>query len=293
MIPFKSPLLLTVPPTLEKKLEALAALRTLQMQDQELARQRRAAIAALRRDFDEWQRDFAALRRRLASDVRSDVLRTLKYNPDQPRVSAGQSAGGQWTSDGGGGPSGASQPDTAAASHGQPERGPQYAALDTGTQTDASHAPAGVQYASAIPPDISAALTGDSRTDAVTKRLAQIYADTMETLARLPGQPQKYGIIVHVAFAAAVLAAGIRENMDIERSFDLPPDFPSSKKSVRPDIVLRDDSGDIVAIYDIKTGDSGIDPWRARELHAATRTGPDVPIIVMYTDEAILKNRMI
>jgi hypothetical protein len=53
MIPFKSHLLLTVPPTLEKKLEALAALRTLQAQDQELVRQRRAAIAALRRDFDE------------------------------------------------------------------------------------------------------------------------------------------------------------------------------------------------------------------------------------------------
>ena len=48
MIPFKSPLQLTVPPTLEKKLEALAALRTLQAQDEELMRERRAAIAALR-----------------------------------------------------------------------------------------------------------------------------------------------------------------------------------------------------------------------------------------------------
>jgi hypothetical protein len=100
MIPFKSPLLLTVPPTLEKKLEALAALRTLEAQDEELVRQRRVAIAALRRDFDELQRDFATLRHRLASDARWDVMRALKYNPDQPRVSAGQPAGGQCTSGG-------------------------------------------------------------------------------------------------------------------------------------------------------------------------------------------------
>lgn len=90
-----------------------------------------------------------------------------------------------------------------------------------------------------------------------------------------------------------MIAVGIREPMDIERSFTLPPGFPSSKKSVRPDIVLRDDSGDGVAIYDIKTGDKGIDPWRARELCAATGAEPDVPIIVMYTDEAIFKNRTI
>jgi hypothetical protein len=101
MIPFKSPLLLAVPPTLEKRLEALAALRTLQAQDEELARQRRVAIAALRRDVDELQRDFAALRHRLASDVRSDVMRALKYNPDQPRVPKGSPQGGQWTSEDG------------------------------------------------------------------------------------------------------------------------------------------------------------------------------------------------
>ncbi len=101
MIPFKSPLLLTVPPTLEKWLDALGALRTLQAQDAELVRQRRAAIAAVRRDFDELQRDVAALRLRLAADVRSDVLRTLKYNPDEPRVPAGSPQGGQWTSEDG------------------------------------------------------------------------------------------------------------------------------------------------------------------------------------------------
>jgi hypothetical protein len=187
-----------------------------------------------------------------------------KYNPDQPRVPAGNSEGGQWTSEDGG-----------------------------AIGESSSRTRAGVQYASAAPPDISRVLTGNSRTDEVTKRLAQIYADTIERLERLPGQPQKYGIIVHAAFALAVIGAGIGEPMDVERSFDLPPGFSNSKESVRPDIVLRNDSGDVVAIYDIKTGEKGIDPWRARELRAATGTGPDVPIIVMYTDEAILKNQMI
>jgi hypothetical protein len=140
MIPFKSPLLLTVPPTLEKKLEALAALCTLQAQDEELVRQRRAAIAALCRDFDQLQRDFAALRRRLGSDVRSDVLRTLKYNPDQPRVPAGQSGGGQWTSEGGSGSSPDSMARPVADEHPSSGRGPQYAALETNVVSDAEGA---------------------------------------------------------------------------------------------------------------------------------------------------------
>jgi hypothetical protein len=210
-----------------------------------------------------------------------------KYSPTQPRVPAGNPDGGQWTNE----DESPAVTDVRAESVSGPRV--RYAALETRTQTDASRAPAGVQYASTAPPDISRALTGDSRIDDVTKKLAQIYADTIDELARLPGQPQKYGIIVHLAFAAAVIEAGIREPMDVERSFDLPPGFPSSKQSVRPDVVLWNYSGDIVAIYDIKTGDSGVDPWRARELRAATGAGPDVPIIVMYTDKAILKNRMI
>ncbi|HEX3745790.1 MAG TPA: hypothetical protein VHW09_17735, partial [Bryobacteraceae bacterium] len=177
------------------------------------------------------------------------LLGKYGYNPDRPRVPKYHTGGGQWT-------------------------------IENGSERSdgASRAPGRVQYASATPPDVSRVLTGNSRIDNVTKKLAQIYADTLEKLARLPGQPQKYGTIVHIAFAAAVIAAGIDESMDIERSFNFPSGLSNWKKSVRPDIVLRDDRGDIVAIYDIKTGDSGIDPWRARELRAATKAEPDVPI---------------
>jgi len=87
MIPFKSPLLLTVPPTLEKRLEALAALRTLQAQDEELVRQRRVEIAAVRRDIDELQRDFLAFRHHFEIEC-SELRRFLKYRPDQHPVPA-------------------------------------------------------------------------------------------------------------------------------------------------------------------------------------------------------------
>lgn len=99
MIPFKSHLLLTVPPTLEKRLEALAALRTLQAQDEEFVRQRRAAIAALRRDFEELRRNYPAFLRWFETE-RAEVRHLLKYNPDEPRVPAGQPGGGQWTTGG-------------------------------------------------------------------------------------------------------------------------------------------------------------------------------------------------
>jgi hypothetical protein len=99
MIPFKSPLLLTVPPTLEKRLEALAALRTLLAQDEALYQQRRAEIAALRRDFDRVRPRLEALIREFET-ARPELQRILKYNPDEPRVPAGQHGGGQWTKEG-------------------------------------------------------------------------------------------------------------------------------------------------------------------------------------------------
>jgi hypothetical protein len=99
---------LTVPPTLEKQLEVLEAFRTLVSQDDELVRQRCAEIAALRREAEDLRRCVDAFCRQLP-ELRAEILMDLKaqkYSPDQPRVPAGQSGGGQWTKDGeDGGPS--------------------------------------------------------------------------------------------------------------------------------------------------------------------------------------------
>jgi hypothetical protein len=115
----------------------------------------------------------------------------------------------------------------------------------------------------------------------VTKKLAEILQNVVNTLSLLPGQPQKYGIIVHKAFALAVIAARIPgiSVLDVEQTFRLPTGYSATKNSIKPDVVLRDDIGDIVAIYDVKTGNASVDPWRARELRAGTGAGPDVYVI--------------
>ena len=76
MIPYKPNRLIAVPRTLEVRLEIMKAIRTLTAQDDGgLIRQRGADIAGLR------------------SYVQ-------KFDPNEPRVPAGTSDGGQWTSEG-------------------------------------------------------------------------------------------------------------------------------------------------------------------------------------------------
>ncbi len=92
---------LTAPPTLEKQREMLEAFRTLAGQDDELVQQRRAEIAAIRRDLEDMRR-FVDVFRRQAAELRAEILKELKaqkYSPDQPRVPAGSPHGGEWTNE--------------------------------------------------------------------------------------------------------------------------------------------------------------------------------------------------
>jgi len=209
-----------------------------------------------------------------------------KYSPDQPRVPAGNPHGGEWTSEGGSGSASDSTATSGAAADGSSNRGAQFAALDTGTRTDASTPVPGVQYAAGRPQVVinPSALTGIQQVDDTTKRLGEILADTIDELGVFLKSPQYYGILVHDFFAVNVLLAGIQGIglSDVEASFQLPPGYDSAKNSVKPDVVLRNYVGDIIAIYDVKTGDEGVDPSRERELRAATGVGPDVPVIVLH-----------
>jgi hypothetical protein len=85
-----------------------------------------------------------------ATDARSAPA-VRKYNPDQPRVPAGQSGGGQWTSDGGGGSSDDSMVRPVAEEHPSSGRGLQYAALETDTRTDATANPGNGQRSNSDP----------------------------------------------------------------------------------------------------------------------------------------------
>jgi hypothetical protein len=95
-----------VPQTLHTRLEIAQAIRTPAGPDQdELLRQRRAEIAAIRRDLDALARGVRKLGEELPALVMAELRTALKkYSPDQPRVPAGNPGGGQWTSDGGNGP---------------------------------------------------------------------------------------------------------------------------------------------------------------------------------------------
>jgi hypothetical protein len=88
--------------------------------------------------------------------------------------------------------------------------------------------------------------------------------------------PQKYGIAVHVAFGVAVRVANLPGVGEIERSFSLEDSDPryGLAGTVRTDVTLRNIQGDIIAIYDVKTGDRQMLRPRADELREKTGAAP-------------------
>jgi hypothetical protein len=82
---------------------------------------------------------------------------------------------------------------------------------------------------------------------------------------------------------------------DVEHSFrdGASADYYGQPGSIRTDVVLRNEVGDIIAIYDVKTGGSVLTPSRVRELRAKTGTGPSIPIIELNVLRgATLKGRI-
>lgn len=89
-----------------------------------------------------------------------------------------------------------------------------------------------------------------------------------------------YGTAVHGAFGAAVKLADMPGVGDIERSFSLEDSDPryGLLGTIRTDVTLRNIQGDVVAIYDVKTGDAQMSASRADELREKTRATPDTPV---------------
>jgi hypothetical protein len=123
-----------VPQTLQARLEIAKALRSLAEPDEdELLRQRRAEITAIRRDLEALSHDIRKAGEEWLVLAKAELRAALKkYSPNQPRVQAGNPDGGQWTSSSGNGSS-ADSSDAAGVGSESPKR---YAALDTGTLTD-------------------------------------------------------------------------------------------------------------------------------------------------------------
>lgn len=217
--------------------------------------------------------------RREVTSLRDDLRRTIhsyyarKYSPNQPRVPAGSREGGQWISGSG---------VSISVDDGSL---PRVRLADAGSvakptvMSDATPDPIipGAQYAQTQINIDTSALTGISSIDGTTKRLANTLARVRDGLNYLPDLgPAVYGTQVHTAFAAAVRLQRL-PGVEVEPTFGGP--YYSAKKSLRPDAILRSDSGDIVAIYDVKTGERGIDPIRAARLRVAAGVGNNVPVI--------------
>lgn len=90
---------------------------------------------------------------------------------------------------------------------------------------------------------------------------------------------QRYGTLIHGRFAAAVRIQNLHGigYGGVETTFPLA--FYGMKGSIRTDVTLRNEVGDIIAIYDVKTGEADLKPGRVRELRAKTGVGLSVPMI--------------
>jgi hypothetical protein len=258
-----------------------------------------ATQSELRRDLSQISREVSNLKEMVAARRSEKVLDELRYelawlrfqmtlirrfyvdrkfNPSQPRVPAGSQEGGQWTREGSAG--------TTRQSSKNPGRLSADATnvLSSQVISDASPDPivSGTQYAQTQFSIDPSALTGISTIDTTTKQLANTLArikDTFESTSDL--SPQKYGTAIHTAFARAVRAQGLPgiASSDVETTFG--GDRYGAKGSVRTDVILRNDVGDVIAIYDVKTGEKGIEPERAAELRIKAGVGNEVPIIQM------------
>ena len=211
---------------------------------------RRAAHVA--RVYIELAAGIGNMARDLDRVVAKLYIEKAAFNPDQPRVPADNPGGGQW----------------AGANSGRPASG------DSGA----------IRLAAAI--DYSNGLTGFSDIDDTTRQLSELLGATMEEAEFIPeSTPQIYGTAVHVAFAMRVKTAGIPGigYRDVEQSF-LDGEITSHGRqlSIRTDVILRNVTGEVLAIYDVKTGNARLSAARVRELRTKTDVGSNVPVIELH-----------
>jgi hypothetical protein len=131
------------------------------------------------------------------------------------------------------------------------------------------------------------ALTGISQIDETTNQLTKTLARTMETLDFIPERfGSVYGTAVHTAFASSVRALNLPGigSEGVEQSFDIAGFVTNyrAEGSIRTDVVLRGAGGDVLAIYDMKTGGAKLSQPRASELRARTDASSNTPVIELH-----------
>jgi hypothetical protein len=92
--------------------------------------------------------------------------------------------------------------------------------------------------------------------------------------------------MIHKEFSAAVEAENLA-GVEIEQTFG-PDTTYGAKGSIRTDVILRSDSGTIIAIYDVKTGNAELEPWRVRQLRDKTGTTLGTYVFEIHPDRGVL-----
>jgi hypothetical protein len=129
----------------------------------------------------------------------------------------------------------------------------------------------------------SNAVTGDERIDGTTERLSTTLKNVMNVFEVIPsGMPGVYGTAVHSAFGAAVRAQSL-EGVEVEFSYKNNVEVTYGEEgSVRADVVLRSVGGEVIAIYDLKTGGAVVRSSRADELRRHFSASRYVPVIELH-----------
>ena len=140
-------------------------------------------------------------------------------------------------------------------------------------------------------------LTGIQTIDDASMALSGVLVRAMETVDHLPSMsPAMYGTAVHVGVSGAALRLeGLPGVGDIERSFSLDAADPyyGLAGTVRTDVTLRNIQGDIIAVYDVKTGERTMSRSRADELRTITRAAPDTPVFELNIVRGIRRKQAI
>jgi hypothetical protein len=135
--------------------------------------------------------------------------------------------------------------------------------------------------------------TGHERVD----RTSDLLVDELREVSEAAGEGAgpNFGVAVHVEFASRVReldlpGIGIH---GVEQSFSAGDVVRYGLDgSIRTDVVLRSgrgDSGDIQAVWDVKTGTARLTEGRIREIREALGIGPEVPIIELHVRRGVTK----
>ena len=85
----------------------------------------------------------------------------------------------------------------------------------------------------------------------------------------------------------ALRSGDLRGDIRVEHTYPEQDTWYGKKGTIRTGIVLRNEVGEVVAIYDVKTGEAYLDKRRVEELRDKTRASLSVPVIEMHVKRGL------